>query len=231
MKYLTRIAAGLFFTLMVVSGLYAGSSSWKGVVYLSDGTIANSTRNPAAIQRDLDFSRLDGADLMSATQKRLITAANVIIHEGLVGVELGDFVTRDANGQRRLACDGTYNRLTLRFNAEGIASGGEKPAMQIDAPCHTSPNNAQSIEAVWIPVNQLLKSRAVNSTVEQADGSTLTFENMSGSWPVTWSLDSVRLYDSEAVAQDVRISATELQQLRPHSLMMNWREASRATQP
>ena len=227
MSKLGLFAAVAVFSMMVVGGMYAGSHSWNGVVYLTDGTIANNTRNPAAIKREIDYSRLDGAELMSSTQSRLVTAAKVIVKEGLVGVELGHFLTRDVNGQRSLACDGTYNRMTLRFDAEGIASAGEKPSMEIDAPCVTSRKDATSIDAVWIPVAKILASRAVNAEVDSSDGVKLKFIDMSGSWPVSWSLQSVRLYNNQEPGRELSIGSRELHELRAKPFVMNWMEARR----
>lgn len=226
------ISVAVFFAA-IVAGVYSGSRSWDGVVYLTDGTIANNSRNPAAIKRELDFSRLDGAELIMATQKRLVTAAKVIVRQGLIGVELGHFVTRDSTGQRRLACDGTFNRLTLRFDADGMASAGEKPFMEIDAPCVPSSSDITSIEPIWIQVEKLLEGRAVDAEVNFSDGINYKFNHMNGSWPISWSLQSVRLYSSgktehnDETRHEVSISARELKEIRNRPFVMNWMEARR----
>jgi hypothetical protein len=225
MSKLGFFAGAAVFSVMVFGGMYAGSRSWSGVVYLTDGTIGNNTRNPAAINREIDFTKLDGSELITATQQRLVTAAKVIVKEGLVGVELGHFVTRDSNGRRSLACDGTYNRMTLRFDAEGIASAGEKPSMEIDAPCQTSPKDVTSIEAVWVPVAKILETRAVNSELDYFEGVKFKFIEMNGSWPVSWSLQSVRLYNNQEPGREVSIGAREMHELRAKPVVMNWMQA------
>lgn len=219
----------LTFVFAVAIGVYGGARSWKGVVYLTDGTLVNSSRNPAAIKRELDFSRLDGAELIMATQKRLVSAAKIIIHEGQLGVELGHFVTRDLSGQRRLACDsnynGTYNRLTLRFDAEGVASAGETPYMEVDAPCRSSLNDITRVDPIWIPVRKILESKAIDSDVDFADGVKYKFSFLNGNWPGMWTLQSVRLYSSEDASREVRISARELKEIRKRPVILNWHEA------
>lgn len=221
-------AAAAFFMGAVALGLVTGANSWHGVVYLTDGTLANSNvRTPAAIKRDIDFSGLNGAELMSASQKRLVTAARTILQEGAVGVQLGHFVTRDENGQRILACNGVYDRLTLQFEGEGIAVAGEKPSMAIEAPCRVSEKDITSIEAVWVPVARLLGSPATDVEISVTEGTKFKFENMNGSWPVAWSLKAVRLYNSGEAGREVNITSRELREFREKPFIMNWMEARR----
>jgi hypothetical protein len=212
------------FVIAVVVGYFSGSNSWRGVVYLDDGTLANdgNVRTPAAIKRELDFSHLNGAELISATQKRLVTAARMIIHEGSIGIELGHFVARDESGRRQLACDSIYNRLWLRFDAEGIASAGEKSSMVIDAPCQISGKDLTAIEPIWVPVKQLLESPATNVEFSVTPETKIRFENMSGSWPVMWSLQSIRLYHAGDRKHEVNITTQELRELRSQPFVMNW---------
>lgn len=217
--------AGLaFFSATVVTGFYFGGKSWQGVVYLSGGTFSSNTRNPAAIKRDLDFSKLDGSELLTATQKRLVSAAKVIATEGLLGVELGHFVARDTTGERRLACEALYDRVAMRFDAEGVASAGEIPEMEIDAPCKISETDIASLTPVWIPVAKILGGKPVNSELE-TDGVKFKFNSMNGSWPVSWRLKSVRLYDSRDTSREVSISNRELREIRPQAFVLNWLEA------
>ncbi len=227
MTRLGFISSVAFFAITISAGYFAGGSSWKGVIYLSDGSILGKSRNPAAIKRELDFSKLDGVELITASQKRLVTAARVIPKPDMVGVELGHFVTRDAEGQRRLACDAFFNRLTLRFEAEGIASAGEKTLMEIDAPCRTSSNDISSIEPVWIPVAKIFAERPKSQSLDFQDGVTYKFENLSGVWPVRWSLQSVRLYNSQDSARVVNITSRDMRAIRPKPFVLNWLEAKK----
>lgn len=219
------ISAAVVFVLAMVAGLYGGTKSWKGVVYLTDGSRFQNGRKPAAIKRELDFSRLDGAELITATQKRLVTAARTIIRDGLVGVELGHFVTRDANGERRLACDAAYDRIQLIFEADGIASAGEKPEMEIDGPCRSSMTDIASIEPIWIPVEKIMDNRPANMDLDFFEDVKFKFDNMGMSWPVMWSLQSVRLYNSQDPTREVRITTRQMQEIRQQPFVLNWLEA------
>ena len=220
-------SAAAVFAIAMIAGLYSGTKSWKGVVYMTEGTRFQNGRTPAAIKRELDFSKLDGAELITATQKRLVTAARTISRDGLVGVELGHFVTRDSNGQRRLACDTSYNRITLRFEADGIASAGEKPMMEIDGPCQASMKDVASIEPIWIPVSKLLDTKPVDMDVDFHEGVKFRFHNMNMVWPVSWNLLSVRLYNNVEAGREVNITSRDLRELRQSPLVVNWQEATR----
>jgi hypothetical protein len=227
MKRQGFVTAFAFFALMVTLGYVTGSRSWQGVVYLSDGTYKDSNaRTPAAIKHEIDFSGLNGAELLNATQKRLVTAARAILHDEEVGIELGHFVARDESGQRRLACDHMYDRVTLVFEAEGMAADGEKPKMTIDAPCSVTSKDITRIDPIWIPFRHLLEAPATNVELSATHGSKLKFENMNGSWPVSWGLTSVRLYSAMAgsygAEHDVQISARELHELREKPFVINW---------
>lgn len=217
----------LFFAIAVASGLYVGGSSLNGYVWFASGDMTSNNRNPAAIKREIDFSRLDGAELITATQKRLITAARVEIHQDEVGVVLGHFATRGEDGERRLACDSLYNRLTLHFQAEGISDAGEKPEMTIDAPCRTSIQDLGSIDAVIIPYDKILKENPTNQELSYEEGVQFKFESMTTEWPIHWSLDSVRLYNSEDAEHEVKISHREIREMRTYPLMIHWQDASR----
>ncbi len=220
-------AAAAVFALAIAAGLYGGSKSWNGVVYLADGSRFQNGRTPAAIKRELDFSRLDGAELITATQKRLVSAARTIIQNGLVGVELGHFVTRDEHGQRRLACDYAYDRILLRFEGDGIASAGEKPIMEIDGPCRSSLDDISRIEPVWIPVDKILHTRPANMELDFYQDVKFKFDHMGDTWPLSWNLQYVRLYNSHEPGREVTISAGQIREIRSSPLVVHWFETGR----
>jgi hypothetical protein len=223
---MNRIIMGMaFFAFMAFVGYYVGGQSWNGKVLISMGDITDSSRIPAAIRKDLDFSHLDGAELITATQQRLVSAARVVLdpkNQGDLGIELGHFVTRAQDGQRKLACDSYYNRLTLRFEAVGVAEGGEKPLMQIDGPCLTSLTDITSIEPIWIPVQKILKEHPADMDLSYDQNVKFKFESMGTSWPTHWNLQTVRLYNSEEADHEVSISNAELRNIRKQPFLVNW---------
>jgi hypothetical protein len=219
--------AAAFFCVAVVIGLYAGRTSWNGVIYLSSTSFNGGSRNPAAIRRDLDFSKLSDDELVTASQKRLVTAARVILSHDDVGVELGHFVTRDENGDKKLACD-FYDRMTLAFEAEGISEGGEKPQMEIEGPCRVA-TDITRIEPIWIPVQKILAENAGDMDLSYPgdDETNYRFKDMTSEWPMQWRLKNIRLFNSQEGGRQVSIGTTELSQLTPHPIEVNWTAKTR----
>jgi len=68
----------------------------------------------------------------------------------------------------------------------------------------------------------LLESPATNVEFSATSETKIRFENMSGSWPVMWSLHSVRLYHSADKKHEVNITTQELRELRKQPFVMNW---------
>lgn len=216
------LAAGVFFFVAAAIGFSSGRSSWNGVVYLTKTSFSGSERNPAAIRRNLDFSKLADDELITASQKRLVTAAKVLLHDGDVGVELGHFVTRDLANEKKLACD-FYNRMVLRFEADGIAVSGDKPVMEIEGPCRIA-DDITRIEPVWIPVRRILGESATDKDISFPDqeGVNFRFLHMGGDWPMRWSLASVRLYNDAEGGREVSISRQEMSDIRENPLVLKW---------
>lgn len=204
-------------------GFRAAVSSFDGVIYISQDSLSPMKRNPAAIRRDLDFSRLDGAELITASQKRLVTAARIVLEDQDMGVELGNFVTRGDDGSRQLACD-FYDRIELSFEAEGLAESGDKPTMKVSGPCLTS-RDITRVEPVWIPVVKILNERPSNMDVTFSDDDkevNLSFAHMGAQWPQRWSLHSVRLFNDAEPGREVSISERELHDILQKPLVINW---------
>lgn len=215
----------LLIAVATVFGFKVAISSFDGVVFVSSTTKANA-RNPAAIRRDLDFSRLDGAELITASQKRLVTAARVILEHDDMGLELGHFVTRGEDGERQLACD-YYDRVSLRFEAEGIAESGEKSVMEVDGPCRTG-NDITRIDPIWIPVQRILGERPTNMDLTYPDvpaleGISFHFDHMGTQWPSRWALQMVRLYHEDEPGREVTISERDLREILDRPVILNWR--------
>ena len=225
------IGGVVFFACTVATGFLVGGTSLKGDVWFATNATASASgpndRNPAAIKREIDFSHLEGAELITATQKRLVSAARVEQHNDGVGVVLGHFATRDADGERKLACDSLYNRLTLFFEAEGMADAGEKPSMQIDAPCRSSIQDVGSIDAIMVPYEKILKERPTNMDLTYEEGVKFKFESMGTEWPHHWGLQTVRLYNSDDASHEIKISSHELREIRSAPLMLHWQETDR----
>lgn len=208
--------------IALAAGFYSTVRAWNERLFLSDNQLHSNSRIPAAIRRDLDFSMLDGAELITASQKRLVTAARVVLQQDELGIELGHFVTRGSTGKSQLACD-FYDRVTLRFEAEGIADSGEKPVMEVDGACRPA-QDITRIAPIWLPVARILNERPSDMDLGyEEDGPKFRFAHMGGEWPMHWSLQSVRLYNGSEPGREVNISKRELREILEKPLVLNWR--------
>lgn len=215
------------FCLAVAAGAVAGRTSWKGAIYLTSTSFTSNVRNPAAVHRDLDETKLEGSELITGTRNRLLAEAKVLLEPGEMGLEFGHFVTRDEQGNRQLACD-YYNKIRVRFEADGVASAGEKPTMEIEGPCRTG-NDITKIEPVWIPVVKILGEQPsdMDLTFPDSDGLDFKFTNIDGAWPTRWQLSSIQLFNDAEAGRTVYFDALAVRAIRSKPLVLAWPRADR----
>ncbi len=191
--------AGLAFGFSFVLAFQSMLHSWDGVVTVSRDQLRGiSGRIPAALHPKSDLIKIDGELLRSATKERLLTAAQVAREPGGIKLHLQQFlVSSPDGGQTMLACD-LYDRMSLKLVAEGIASSGETPVMEIEAPCRTS-SEITRIQPVYIPTAEILQLEPADqhSSFSSASDSTFIFSKVNMVWPKKWSLQSVRLFRSD----------------------------------
>jgi hypothetical protein len=227
------------FLLFAVFGFWISISAWDGMIYVSDLKLKGlNGRFPAAIRKDLDFSRLNGAELMSASQKRLLTAARVITTQKNVGIEFGQFIIRSSDGQRQLACD-FYDRVRVRLQAEGVAVSGERPEIEINAPCATSSDLALT-EPIWIPAEEIMSgeaadgdakfgsddnssSESVRATLEQT---LFRFKNMARHWPKRWAVTEVTLYRESEPGREIHVDQSDMKDFNRKPLIVTWPDSA-----
>lgn len=211
------------FCAAVCLGGFAGRKSWNGAIFLTSTSFTSNLRNPAAVHRDLDFTRLDGTELLTGTQNRLVSSARILLEKGgEMGVELGHFVTRDEQGNKRLACD-YYDRMRLTFEAEGMAASGERPAMIVEGPCRTGADITR-IEPIWIPVARIVSEKAsdMDLTFPDDEGVTFKFQDMTGEWPRRWHLTNVRVFNDAETSRSVELSTEALRAINSKPVVLAW---------
>ena len=214
------------FVLFAALGASISLTAWDGMIYVSDLKMKGiSSRGPAAIRKDLDFSRLNGAELMMASQKRLLTAARVVLDNDAVGIEFGQFIIRSEEGQRQLACD-FYDRVRVRFEADGMASSGDKPMMEVNAPCATS-NDIARTEPIWIPAAEIVAGRAVDgdATFASVERTTFKFSNMMEQWPRKWAVTEVTLYRESEPGREIHIDQSDMREFKRKPIVISWPSA------
>ena len=115
------------------------------------------SRDPAAIGRIYDYSKLNGEELRTAVKQRLLAGFEVDKRADEQGVSLGHFVFIDSNGDKKFACQ-EYNKIALTFLADGMAAAGEQPTMQVEGACEFS-GEVSKINPLWIPVAKILNEK------------------------------------------------------------------------
>ncbi len=215
------------FCLAVTAGAVAGRTSWKGAIYLTSTSFTSNVRNPAAVHRDLDDTKLEGSELLTGTRNRLLAEAKVLLEPGEMGLQFGHFVTRDSQGNRQLACD-YYNKMRVRFEADGVATAGEKPTMEIEGPCRTG-DDITKIEPVWIPVFKILgeKPSDMELSFSESEGLAFKFTNIDGQWPTRWQLASIQLFNDAESGRTVYFDSQAVRAIRSKPLVLAWPRADR----
>lgn len=210
------------FAAFALLGFFISLTAWDGMIYVSDLKLKGmSGRVPAAIRKDLDFSRMNGAELMMASQRRLLTAARVVADKELIGIEFGQFIIRSQEGQRQLACD-FYDRVRVRFEAAGMASSGEKPVMEVNAPCATS-NDLALTEPIWIPAVEIMSGNAIDgeATFSSVGRTSFKFTHMMNIWPRKWALTEVTLYRESEPGQEVHVDQDDMRDFKKKPIVLD----------
>jgi len=203
---------GLFVCMFFVGyGIMIHTSEWEPV-----------NRDPAAVRQLYDFSNLSGSDLTHAMKKRLLSAATVIHQQQSLGVELGHFAMAKLTGEKTLACQ-EFEKVTLRFEAEGVATNGERPVMEVEGACEFS-SDMTKINPVFIPVDRVLAEKPGDGEIQYRESKpvTLRFHGVNEEWPTRWLLTSVRLSNA-ADQKELLIDADEVSQIIGHPMMINFK--------
>jgi hypothetical protein len=214
--------ASLVVVCACVAGFYQSSASLNGLVFVPQAVLGRG-RMPASVPRNLDFSYLQGSALHEAAQKRLISELKVWPEANRVGIQLGHFIIKGSSGWPVLACE-FYDRVTLQFEGEGSADDGEKPQMQVDAPCHES-QDLGKMQILWIPTSRLTQAKPMDGEIQFPDlngSSKYRFSEMGGSWPSAWSLYSIKLYNETRQDQEMTVSLDQIRELRTNPILIRW---------
>lgn len=219
MKNLVNFACLLFFFVL---GIFA---AWSSREFPNQNDIAENgrpTRDPAAIKRVYDFSNLQGSALDFATKQRIIDGFKVIKEKNDIGVELGHFVIKSAEGDKLFACQ-RYSKIILSFEGDGAAVGGELPNMEVEGKCEISAD-INSIAPIWIPISKFLNEPANDGEFDYLEGhvAKIKFSNVSDRWPKTWILRSVKMIDGSGKFGEVAIQSAELNSLSKSPVIVNF---------
>lgn len=203
---------GIFFCSFLAGyGVMVHTSEW--------GPIA---RDPAAVRQVYDFSNLSGSDLTQAMKKRILTGATLVRQQSSLGIELGHFAMAKLTGEKTLACQ-EYDKVILRFEADGIAVSGEHPVMEVEGACEYS-SDMTKISPVFIPIDKIMAEKPGDGEYQYREGRavTLRFHGMPDEWPTRWLLTSVRL-TSPTQQKDLFVDASEVSEILGRPMMVNFK--------
>ena len=214
---------GVFFFFLFVIGIFITKSSPQFPRSVEQSS-KSASRDPAAIRRVYDFSQLDGSALDQASKQRLVTGAKVYKSPEEIGIELGHFVVKGADGQKTFACQ-KYSQIILEFEGDGTASNGEKPTMEVEGTCEISSADVNSISPLWIPVAKILGEPVADGEFDFRDGHPVKvrFANVFQDWPSEWRLKGVKLINQDDPDKEVSIVDKEIRQFMDHPFVVNFK--------
>lgn len=179
------------------------------------------SRDPAAIGRIYDFSNLKGEELRTAVKQRLLAGFGVEKRDDERGISVGHFVFIDSNGVKKFACQ-EYNKISMTFVADGVATAGEQPTMQVEGACEFS-GEVSKINPLWIPVNKILNEKPLDGEVQfnQTNPITMRFNGLPGEWPKTWILKSVDLKKDNS-SETMSVEGGEISKYLGHPVILKF---------
>lgn len=203
-------AFAIFFFSLGIALSFA-THTWDGVVFVSNSQLSESHRTPAALHKTFDYSTLEGGALKMLSPNRLLEEAQVFNEAGNVALEFGHFVTKGDGDQKLFACD-YYDHIHLVFKANGAAINGEASTMSVEAPCKVS-EDLNHIAAIYIPIEKIKNEKAHDMDLSyNQTGMNFRFENMSDTWPESWTLTGVRLRRESEVSKDIIYSEKQIKE-------------------
>lgn len=214
------------FSSAIAIGLGMMLTTWKGggVEYASqqEKFQAETRRDPAAIQKTFDFSDLEGEALSVASKRRLLGGARVVKSKDSFGFELGHFVMKGSEGQKSFACD-QYDKVTVVFEAEGMAFNGEMPEMEISGGCDIAVDDVNRTSPLWVPYAQILSEVPREGEFQFGSESDIKvrFSKVLDAWPKRWNLKSIRMAKPEH-NQEVWVSHEELMRFSKTPIVIDW---------
>lgn len=181
-------------------------------------------RDPAAIPKVemFDFSNLNGDELKEAMTKQILRDFEIKKKNNLFEFQFGNFLADKNNGDPQYFCD-YFGKVSLVFEAEGMAVSGERPQLVVTSTCKTTPDYKAS-EPIKIPADLIKKLKASNIdwNYDQQPGASYSFRNIDGFWPDYWVLSSVKLSHSNDTSKDLTLDRYIIYKNTPTPPTMSW---------
>lgn len=162
-----------------------------------------------------------GDALQAALHKDLITSIQVAKAEKNFQINVRNFLVKNEQQNEHL-CD-YFTSYTLTFEAEGMASSGERPTMVVTSPCELSAKTNMPVPVV-IPVEDIFKLAPDDTDIsfEVNPKASFSFRNVSEMWPEYWVLSKVQFSHSNHSSREVIIDRREIYSLSKVPVTMSW---------
>jgi len=180
------------------------------------------TRSPASVENQNLFNMFDKGDaLHTALHKDIITSIQVAKAEKNFQINVRNFLVKNEQQNEHL-CD-YFTSYTLTFEAEGMASSGERPTMVVTSPCELSAKTNMPVPVV-IPVEDIFKLTPDDTDIsfEVNPKASFSFRNVSEMWPEYWVLSKVQFSHSNHSSREVIIDRREIYSLSKVPVTMSW---------
>jgi len=179
-------------------------------------------RNPAAISKANDFSLLSGKALKSASHRRLLEDVRLVLNEGRFGIELGHFVVRGTSGDKQFACE-YYDRVQLKFSADGTAVNGKIPYFLVEGHCKIS-RDINRMNPLWLPIASLkeMPPRNLRSYYFENEKVFISVYDLGTAWPVDWRLSGIRVFNQVKVGREIAVDSSINKSFFNHPITISW---------
>jgi hypothetical protein len=182
----------------------------------------NVDREPASIEGTSLFSFLNKGDsLQAALHKDIVSSIQIAKNEKNFQINVRNFLVKNEEQNMHL-CE-YFTSYTLTFEAEGIASSGERPTMIIKSPCELSAKTNLPVPVV-IPVEDIFKLKPNDTDVsfEVNSKASFSFRNVPDMWPGYWVLSKVQFSNADYSNREVIIDRKEIYKLSKTPAIMAW---------
>lgn len=198
----------IFLLLIIFSAAWLLSLFWE-----------TAQRYPAAIENQSFFDFIKPEDSLNvALEKEIMDSIKIQKIEKQFQIDVRNFFVKSSNQH---LCE-IYNEFTLTFEAEGIATSGERPSMTITSPCEVSSRTNLPIP-VRIPVADIFKLKPTDTNISFQINPRVnfSFKNVSDVWPEYWVLSNVQFQNS-TLQNEIVINRREIYKLSSKPLIMEW---------
>lgn len=179
-----------------------------------------ANRDPAAIRQVYDITHLRGPALDVAVKERLLSGLETFEDDRGFGVGLGHFAFATASGEKVLGCR-AYQKISMTFEAEGMAVSGEKPKMVVEGGCEYS-NDLAKINPLWIPVSRIFGEVPNDGEFSNYERPVqMKFSHVADHWPRKWVLVALQIQGKKG---QVDVNRYEIAQILGQPFLINLEE-------